>query len=269
MKYTLLEAVQLILSAMDSDEVNSINDTVESYQVALLLKSVYYDIATELNIAAHDSLFELNASGDVAKPTLMTLPSNVTRWDWIEYDIIDTGETFSNYRRLEFMFLDDFLVLQNSLNGQTSNVGQMDFTSNGETFNVMYRTDKQPQWFTTFDDDTLLFDSYDNSVDTTLQKSKTRCSGAVYPTFTLSDTFTPDLHATQFAYYINRAKVRAFAELKQAANQEAARETRNQKIVIQKHKRTVIDKPEVLKVGARYGRRNPTQRIPTILRQGN
>lgn len=269
MKYTLLEATQLILSAMDSDEVNSINDTVESYQVALLLKSVYYDTATELGLAAHDSLFELNASGDIDQPTLMSLPSNVTRWDWIEYDIIAAGETYSNYRRLEFMNLDDFLVLQNSLIGQSTDVGQMTFSSNGENFNVMFRTDKQPQWFTSFDDDTILFDSYDSSVDTTLQKSKTRCSGAVFPTFTLNDTFTPDLHPTQFAYYINRAKVRAFAELKQAANQEAARETRNQKIVMQKHKRTTIDRPEVLKVGARYGRRNPTQRIPTILRQGN
>jgi len=33
MKYTLLKMVQLILSAMDSDEVNGISDTVESLQV--------------------------------------------------------------------------------------------------------------------------------------------------------------------------------------------------------------------------------------------
>ncbi len=41
MKYTLLEIVQEILSDMDSDEVNSIDDTTESEQVATIVKSTY------------------------------------------------------------------------------------------------------------------------------------------------------------------------------------------------------------------------------------
>jgi hypothetical protein len=38
-KMTLLEIVQDILSDMDSDEVNSINDSVESLQLAQMIKS--------------------------------------------------------------------------------------------------------------------------------------------------------------------------------------------------------------------------------------
>ena len=41
---TLLEIVQDILSDMDSDEVNSINDSVESLQVAQIVKTAYYNI---------------------------------------------------------------------------------------------------------------------------------------------------------------------------------------------------------------------------------
>ena len=41
MKFTLLEMVQEILSDMDSDEVDSIEDTVEAEQVATIVRSTY------------------------------------------------------------------------------------------------------------------------------------------------------------------------------------------------------------------------------------
>ncbi len=42
MRRTLLDMVQEILSDMDSDEVESIDDTVEAEQVVSILKSTYY-----------------------------------------------------------------------------------------------------------------------------------------------------------------------------------------------------------------------------------
>ena len=39
MKRTLLEMTQDILSAIDADEVNSIDDTVEATQVATIIKN--------------------------------------------------------------------------------------------------------------------------------------------------------------------------------------------------------------------------------------
>jgi len=42
MKRTLLDMVQEILSDIDSDEIESIDDTVESEQVVSILKSTYY-----------------------------------------------------------------------------------------------------------------------------------------------------------------------------------------------------------------------------------
>ena len=271
MRYTNLEAVQLMLSSLDSDEVNSIHDTVESNQVALLLKSVYYDIATELNLYEHNSLFELNASLDADQPTLMHVPSNVTNIDWVEYDCRVDGDTYPDYQRIQFVPLDEFLTSQNSLRNETADVGEIEFTVHAETFTTMYYDNRAPQCYTSFDDYTLLFDSYDSTIDTTLQKSRTRCSGRMIPEFTMSDSFTPDFNPQQFAYYINRAKVRAFAELKQAPNQEAASEARNQKIMIQKRKRIVENIPEVYRVGARYGRTAPMNApysVPNYLRQG-
>lgn len=268
MKFTLLEMVQEILSSMDSDEVNSISDTVESNQVALLLRSVYYDLAIDLGLPEHEGLFELDASGDSAQPTLMTIPTNVGVVRSVKYNNIDTGETRANYVDVLFKPFEDFLVDQASLRELTTGVGQMTFTSNGENFEVMYQTDKQPQFFTTYDDSTFLFDSYDSSIDTTLQKSKTMCMGVVYPTFTIADSFVPDLDITQFSLLKNRAKVRAFAELKQALNQEAAGEARLQKIRIQKRKWTAPRDPPIYSL-PRYGRRDANRQIRKSLRNGS
>lgn len=274
MKYTLLELVQGILAAMDSDEVTSITDTTESYQVALLLKDVFYDMASELNLPEHKGLFELNASGDNAKPTLMTVPDNVVLLEWIKYDNKETSDTYSNYQEVMFMPFNEFLVMQQGLSSlATTESGEMTFTSNGESFNVLYAKDRFPLYYTSMDDRTIIFDAYKDTEDTTLQKSKTMCSGSVYNAFTLEDSFTADLDASQFAYYRNRAKVRAFAELKQAENAEAAYEAKRQKLVVQKRKRTVPDLPELYK-GPRYGRQGDGiygfgNRIPKFLRNGD
>lgn len=254
MKYTLLEMVQILLSSMDSDEVNSISDTVESNQVALLLKTVFYDLAVDLQLPEHDTLFELNASGDSDLPVLMTIPSNVIRIDWIKYDNQTDDDTYNYYVDVDFKPIDEFLDITQSLREETSDVGSMSATLNDETFEFLYRTDKFPDYYTTADDNSLIFDSYDSTEDTTLQKSKTMCYGSVYPEFTLSDTHTPDLDPTQFQYFLNRAKARAFSELKQIDNREAFGEARRQKIVIQKRKRRTPNLTELKRL-PNYGRK--------------
>ena len=253
-KQTLLEITQSILASMDSDEVNSINDTVESYDIALLLRDVYYDIAVELNLTAHESLFELEASGDADQPVLMYLPDNVQTLWWIKYDNQEAGETNKNYLPVEYLNFDDFFQMQNSLVFDTDDVAQMTFEMNDEEFDIMYETDRFPLKYTAIGNQVLLFDALDTTVDTTLAKSKTMCGGLVYPTFTLEDDFTPDLDASQFPYYRNRAKYRAFSEKKQIDNREAAGEAKNQKMLMQKRKNRVFEGPAIFHQVSRFGR---------------
>lgn len=270
MKFSLLEMVQEILSSMDSDECNSIDDTVESWQVALLIRSVFYDLAIDLGLPEHEGLFELNASLDPAKPTLMTVPSNVSLVRNIKYNNQSATDTYSTYKEVSYRPFEEFLEATTGLMGQTSNVGQMSFTNNADTFEIMYASDKMPQFYTTMDDYTLIFDSYDSTLDTTLQKSKTMCMGVIYPTFDMVNTFTPDIDPPQFSLLKNRAKVRAFAELKQAQNAEAAGEARRQKIIVQKRKETVTTEPFMFKVPRRFGRTGPrVMNIPRSLKQGS
>ena len=244
---------QLILSSLDSDEVNSISDTVEAEQVARLIKSVYYDLATDLNLPEHNTLFQLDPSGDVAKPCLMTVPDNVTRIEVVQYDKKVTGDTYPDFQKILFMPFEEFVQYTQSLRENTTDVGSMLVTHSGDDFTILYRNNIHPTYYTTADDQQLIFDSYDDSVDTTLQNSKTMCMGTVYPAFTLSDSFYPDLDPTQFSLLINRAKVRAFQELKQMRNAEAEGEARRQRIIVQKRMNKIKLTAPIFRA-PRYGR---------------
>lgn len=254
MRYTLLEIVQLILSAMDSDEVSDISDTVESYQIALIAKSVFYDLATTLQLPEHTGLFQLTASGDNNLPCLMTIPSTVCNIETISYNVEESGDTYPNWRELQYVPLDDFVRMQNALRNVTSDIAEMAVPSNSQTFGILCWTDRHPTYFTSFNDTTLLFDAHKTTLDTTLQASKTQCYGSLYPTFTLSNAFAPTLDPTQFSYYINKVKTRAFYELKQQENSESAAEARRQKITIQQRKRRAPDSTP-LELSPRYGRK--------------
>lgn len=267
MRYTLLEAVQLILGSLDSDEVSSYDDTVESLQVANILKSVYYDMASDLNLPEHETMFQLTASGSSALPAIMTIPTTVTKINKIQYDNKTTG-TNSDYRDVYFLVLQDFLDRQRGLIDGSASV-EMAVSNNSQTFNFLAWNDRFPLYYTTTDDYTLIFDAYNSTYDTTLQQSKTRAFGSAYPTFTLGNTFAPDLDPTQFSLWLNRAKVRAHMELKQNQNMEAAGEARRQKITSQKTARRVEDVAGVLR-GPRYGRKGAyTTTIPQYLKNGS
>lgn len=82
---TLLTMVQNILSAMSSDEVNSISDTTESMQVAQIIENKYYDIAARGDLTQHETLFQLNPSNNPALPTEMFIPSGISKINWLQY----------------------------------------------------------------------------------------------------------------------------------------------------------------------------------------
>src|SRR5688572_9926765 len=109
MRYTLLDIVQEISGALDSEEINSISDTVESMQIANIVKGVFYDIAVDIGLPEHETLFELNASGDISKPCLMTVPSNVVTMRNLRYDNRLTGETEPDFVEVKYKPFEDFI----------------------------------------------------------------------------------------------------------------------------------------------------------------
>ena len=217
-KKTLLEIVRLILSDLDSEDVNSISDSVEAQQIADIVEQTFYNhVATE-DIAEHADLIKITAASDSTTPTHFTLEDNTRRIDELWY----IHNTDNDYRELDYRDFRTFLWQTDSI--------QEDFDTvlvNGTKIRI--RNNKSPEFYTSFDNDTIICDSYDSSVESTLQESKVRAWGHTIPVFVQSDAAVPDLIATQFPYLIMESTSTAFEVLKGSVSQkmeQGARRTR-------------------------------------------
>jgi len=104
-QYTVLQLTQNILSALNSDQVNSIGDTAESYQVATILQQVFYNMAARADLPEQYGLFQLVPSTNPIIPVSLKKPANVSKVHWIKYfdtNPLDGGTTqtdqFGAYR---------------------------------------------------------------------------------------------------------------------------------------------------------------------------
>lgn len=102
-KLTLLDMTQRILSSMDADTVNSFSDTIESEQVAYVIRDVYYDLINNIEIPEHRKLITLTALGDTAKPSHMQIPDGIRRIDEVRYNTVKSGDTAKDYNRITWM----------------------------------------------------------------------------------------------------------------------------------------------------------------------
>lgn len=238
MKYTLLELTQQILYSMDGDEVNTITDTPESLAVAHIIEECYWDIVTQLDLPEHNDFFQLTATG-ADTPTLMVLPSSVTGLDWVKYDWIATGETDHRYEHVHYLPLRQFLDQSLNLSSDDDGVSQFSITIDSSIFYFKCHNNREPAFYTSYDDYKILFDAFNNTEDAFLQSSKSMCYGSLIPTFSFTDAFVPDLDAKQFSYLLNEAKAQCWADLKQQINSRAENKSRQNKIDSQKKKQNV------------------------------
>ena len=238
MRYTLLRMVQLILSSMDSDEVNSISDTVESLQVVDAIETAYNDMISTIDFPEHFDFFELEASGDITRPTLMTVPDDVAAIEWIQYDNSDSGDTDRDFKYVFPADRASFFDAMNGIDTADSDVYQFDYLVDTETFDVRGKNDLNPTCYTMVDNRTLLFDNFDSVIGQTLQGNRTHCYGQKIPVFTRSDSFTPDLEPRQFTLLFNEAKSQAFIDLKQVQNSRAEQKARRGWVHSQRKKPT-------------------------------
>ena len=231
-KKTLLDLTQSILSDMNGDEVNSIADTLESAQVAQIVRDTYDEIISSRKWPHLNSLIAVTPQG-ATRPTHMDLADTWAYIDVIKYNVRDSDDTRDNYDDLTYMTQDDFLKHLNARDNSASTVDTITDTSGVKLFII---NDSRPLYWTSFDDEVLVFDSYDSGVDTNLQESKFQCWGNVEPTWSHTDTYTPDLPAKAFAYLLAEAKSVAFNALMQAGNQKAEQQSRRQRVWLSREK---------------------------------
>lgn len=201
-KLSLLDMTQNILSALDSDPVSSIDETVEAVQVAELVKEAYFELLSQRDWPFLFQLAPLQALGDTSNPTKMKIPDTWNKVKWVKYN------------KKEVTWVDP-QTFNDIITNRVEQTGVIN--ANGYVIN------QDPQYWTSYDDQFLIFDGYNSSVDSTLQASKSSAYGTQQASWTHTDNFIPAIPEKFFPTLLAEAKSQAFVNLKQQSN---AREER-------------------------------------------
>jgi hypothetical protein len=249
-KMTLLEIVQDILNDLDSDSVNSINDTIEAQQVAQIVKTSFYAMLGNRNWPHTRRIAQMEGVGDVTRPNFLRIPSNWKELQTFKYQKQKLGATDILIREVSYKTPDDFLRFISHRNSSTDNVQTVTDVSGVKLLIV---DDTAPTYWTSFDDVYIVTDSYDRAVDTTLQQQKTECVVYVEPLWSMTDSAVPDLPTEAFIALLEESKSAAFLNIKQSANQKAEQRATKQQRWLSRKAWTAaggVQYPD-------YGRRSP------------
>ncbi len=218
-KQTVLEVTNAALNSIGSDSVDSINDTPEALDVANMARDVYFDIIHSRKWPHLRTILNPTEATGSTTPTYMTLPDTIQDIDvdTMYYDKKVQASDPPNYELVTYCHPDNFLkiVMSRSDSKDESNVDEI---TDSEGFKIYVYNDRAPSWFTSFNDATLVFDAYDSNLETKLQNSKAQVVAYKEPTFSVSDSHTPDLPSKAFPYYIAELKSVVAVEIAQEAN---------------------------------------------------
>lgn len=224
LKKTLLEITQDILNDISGDEVDSINDTVESIQAAAIVRSAYYDMMTTRDWPHTKKLITPVADATTTLPTHVQFDDAMKSLISINYDVSKIVGKLE-YKDVKFLLPDNFLRFTNQRNTQdTSNKKITD--PSGVTLIISSKSG--PTYYTSFDDKQIVMDSYDSSLEDNLVMSKFQAYGYVIPDWTQEDTFIPPIPTEVFPLLINEAKSRASLLLRQQPDQKAEQQSGRQ-----------------------------------------
>lgn len=224
MKTTLLQVVQSILSDMDSEEVNSISDTIEAQQVASVVEDTYYNIIAAREIPEHNKLMSLTAASDSTKPTHFKYPTNTKHVERVEYNVGTVAA--KNFREIRFVDITYFL------DNMPEDTGLRVETYDGN-LDIFVGTKEHPSYYTSFDDENIIMNSHKSTVEATLQASKVRAYGSMYPVFSQTDSHEIDLDNTLMPYLLAEAKSACFSLFKGGSDPKIEQAARRLKSYIQ------------------------------------
>ena len=207
---TLLDLVQNVLATGLADQVNSIGDTQEALAVANIVRNSYFMVLNERNdYTFNRNTFQLDSLADPTTPTIFSIPQNVTVIQFFKYNRKQTNDDQERFEDLIQLELSDFLTETYLRSSKDDNVEQMSFNLN----KFLIYNDRPPTYFTTIDDQYILCDSYNKSIENTLMSSKTILYATIKMPWLFTDDFVPTMpdHMVEIVLHTSIA---AYAQLR-------------------------------------------------------
>jgi hypothetical protein len=170
-------------------------------------------------------LIQLDGLASLAKPNYLRLPERLKELTTVRYDCRKFGEDRIQFKDIKYLPVEDFLAFTSQRNSTASNVYTI--TDFGGT-KLLIANDVAPSYYTSFDDDYIVFDAYDAAVDDTVHSAKTQCLAYILPLWETEDGAIPDLPAEAFPALLEEAKATASMVIKQVANPKAEQQATRQ-----------------------------------------
>ena len=198
MNRTLLYTVQRVLEKLDLDAVNSINDTQDSILIAREAEDTYYDLVNRNEWPERYDMIEIESVSDVANPTALRLPDNVLNISSIRYDVTTATDTNTVIKELEQLDVEDFLDRIYQRQSTATNV----VTAEYKGIDLYVYNDQAPTFYTTFDNEYIILDSFDSAQETTVQGVNTKVRASIIPTFEMTDAYIIPVDNTTYPLYL-------------------------------------------------------------------
>ncbi|MGL1886318.1 MAG: hypothetical protein OCD76_07365 [Reichenbachiella sp.] len=204
-KLTLLSIVNSYMDATDGFRVSSIDDTIEAQQLASIAEKVFNDLVNDVfSSGLTENLVQLESLADSAKPNYLRLPDTAMRINdsKVMYNITngEAGSSTLNFVEIEYMRPEDFL---DYVGRRSTNETNTQIVTDYSGYQMVIKNKTAPQFYTDFDDEHLVFDSFDSDVDSVLQSSKSGILTSVQRTFTQSDVYVIDFPEWFHPTYLN------------------------------------------------------------------
>lgn len=253
-KMTLLQMTQNILSAMNSDEINSIADTVESQQVADEIQTTFRELYNNHDLGTFEGLVNLESPASTVTPHILTLPTNVQFIKWLKYR--DYRNTSSDLTYKDLVYLDPEVFVKHIAEqvDPPSDVHVRLLATSPITYPIA--NDRAPRYYTIFENNqSIVFDAFDATYESYLTGSNSLAWATQYKTFTMADAFVPQIPASEFPHLLAEAKSACFINLKEIANSNETMRARRQLVKSQRRPVSVAGQKKGILTNVDYSRK--------------
>lgn len=163
-KRTILQLVQQLGEAIGSDEIDTLNETIEASEIATILEQTVTEIISRKRWEfLKDRVRQLDArAGGSTQLNTLVIPDDVTRINCVRYR--DTNNTnVTTFLDVTYMQPCEFIQFVQARDSADTNITAI-ANDDGVLINVL--TDNTPTRWTSFDEENITFDAYDASVGT-------------------------------------------------------------------------------------------------------
>lgn len=224
---TLLDVVQRYLNSTDGFFVNTIGETDEAEQAALIAQEVYERLVQDLPYRQFKRKWgQLGSVADLTKPNYLVIPEEIhsIAESEIYYNQSTEDDTSTiNFKRIEYLEPLEFIT---RVNRKTDTPTNALIVTDYSGIQYVIDNDRHPSYCTSFDGEYLVFDSYRAQQDDTLMASKSQIVYYQPEEFVLDDDFVIPLPPDMIQGYIDMVKAEASETLRQEALPSAARRAR-------------------------------------------